>query len=209
MSRARLSPCAPTCRAVLSSVLLAHEGTRCGGGDLSYIKIAMCFAHTQMVMLLLPPTAQMDCQSSHWKPFQERSYPKSIGKELSAPIHQKYCRNKTAIYIAWQMRHSNKAETLKSPFCLTQIKSCLSLCSLWGAAGHHEVSPQSFPLWVQHEVHQILWKRNLIIAVPMSIVFYHNQFTNSNVYRTCTLKETIKGENKWLFVTSRTSWPWK
>lgn len=40
------------------------------------------------------------------------------------------------------MRHSNKAETLKSPFCLTQIKSCLSLCSLRGAAGHHEVSPQ-------------------------------------------------------------------
>lgn len=102
----------------------------------------MCFAHTQMVMLLLPPTAQMDCQSSHWKPFQERSYPKSIGKELSAPIHQKYCRNKTAIYIAWQMRHSNKAETLKSPFCLTQIKSCLPLCSLRGAAGHHKVSTQ-------------------------------------------------------------------
>lgn len=37
---------------------------------------------------------------------------------------QKYCRNKPAIYIARQMRHSDEAEMLKSPFCLTLIKYC-------------------------------------------------------------------------------------
>lgn len=46
----------------------------------------MCFVHTQMVLLLVPPTAQMDCQSSHGKRIQERSHPEATRKARSAPV---------------------------------------------------------------------------------------------------------------------------
>lgn len=94
----------------------------------------MCLTHVQMVMLLIPPTAQMDCQSSHWKPFQECAYPKSSREKLSAFLSTKPIlpytsidtRSKNIIEISLLFIQLSRRDTainmLKSLFCSMQIK---------------------------------------------------------------------------------------
>lgn len=94
----------------------------------------MCLTRVQMVMLLMPPTAQMDCQSSHWKPFQECAYPKSSREKLSALLSTKPIlpypsidtRRKNIIEISLLFIQLSRRDTaikmLKWLFCSTQIK---------------------------------------------------------------------------------------
>lgn len=94
----------------------------------------MCLTHLQMVMLLMPPTAQMDCQSSHWNPFQERAYPKSSREKLGALLSTKSIlpytsiatRSKNIIEISLLFIRLSRRDTaikmLKSLFCSMQIK---------------------------------------------------------------------------------------
>lgn len=87
--------------------------------------MVMCLMQKQMVILLIPPTAQMDCQSSHWKSFQECAYPKSsrenLGALLSTKLTLSYTAQTPAIHTAQQKRYSNK-DAKDTFFFLIEIK---------------------------------------------------------------------------------------